>query len=326
MATIRDIAKQVGVSTSAVSRVLNYDSTLSINEDTKRRIFEVADTLNYTKHHKKKPKKNKIFKLIQWYFPEEELEDIYYLSIRLGIEKRADELGIALIKEDMTTLSDQYSDGIIALGKFDSEEISKLDSLQKPLIFVDFDATNDGYTSIVPDIDGAMHQVANLIENQKYKKIGALIGDEFTKTNHHSITDYRLNSLQQQLNEDISLDTIIHTEFSVESGYSSMDTYLSKTPKDQQVQLFFTSSDAIAVGALKALAKHNVSVPGEIALISFNDISVAKYLTPALTSVHVPTEDMGILAISTLVTMSDTSLSYPTKIVVGTKISIRQTH
>ena len=53
MATIKDIAELAGVSSASVSRVLNYDTSLSINEETKRRIFEVAETLNYTKHQKK---------------------------------------------------------------------------------------------------------------------------------------------------------------------------------------------------------------------------------------------------------------------------------
>ncbi|BBM15852.1 LacI family DNA-binding transcriptional regulator [Enterococcus mundtii] len=57
MATITDIAKEAGVSISTVSRVLNYDDTLSATEETKRKVFEIAEKLNYTKY-KKKAKKN----------------------------------------------------------------------------------------------------------------------------------------------------------------------------------------------------------------------------------------------------------------------------
>lgn len=53
MATIKDIAEKAGVSPASVSRVLNYDATLSINDESKRRIFEVAEELNYTKHQKR---------------------------------------------------------------------------------------------------------------------------------------------------------------------------------------------------------------------------------------------------------------------------------
>ena len=57
MATIKDIAQQAGVSPATVSRVLNHDNDLSVGEDTKKRIFEAAEALNYTKHHKKIQKK-----------------------------------------------------------------------------------------------------------------------------------------------------------------------------------------------------------------------------------------------------------------------------
>lgn len=53
MATITDIAKEAGVSISTVSRVLNYDDTLSATEETKRKVFEIAEKLNYTKYKKK---------------------------------------------------------------------------------------------------------------------------------------------------------------------------------------------------------------------------------------------------------------------------------
>lgn len=95
MATIKDIAKQAGVSPATVSRVLNYDSGLSVGQDTKKRIFEVAEALNYTKHQKKQKSEKQVVRLIMWYDSEEELDDLYYLAIRLGIEEKAAELNIA---------------------------------------------------------------------------------------------------------------------------------------------------------------------------------------------------------------------------------------
>lgn len=74
MATITDIAKAAAVSISTVSRVLNYDSTLSVTEETKRKIFEIAEELNYTKYKQKKKQKRNIKKVgekrtIAWYYP-----------------------------------------------------------------------------------------------------------------------------------------------------------------------------------------------------------------------------------------------------------------
>lgn len=107
MATIKDIAQLAGVSPATVSRVLNYDEKLSVGMETKQKIFEVAEHLNYKKHHKNLASEKQTIKLIQWYDTQEELEDLYYLSIRLGIEKKAEEANIRLIKETWDAISEQ---------------------------------------------------------------------------------------------------------------------------------------------------------------------------------------------------------------------------
>ena len=88
MATIKDIAQEVGVSTATVSRVLNYDETISVNDETREAIFETAERLEY----KKKvvyPKIDKVAFLF-WASNQEELEDIYYRSLYKEIKKQAE--------------------------------------------------------------------------------------------------------------------------------------------------------------------------------------------------------------------------------------------
>ena len=89
MATITDIAREAGVSITTVSRVLNYDTTLSATEETKRRVFEAAEKLNYTKYKEKVQRtksvtpsdrpseKTGVIGLITWRSSDEELEDIF---------------------------------------------------------------------------------------------------------------------------------------------------------------------------------------------------------------------------------------------------------
>lgn len=126
MATIKDIAEQAGVSPATVSRVLNYDSELAVSSETKEKIFKTAEALNYTKHKKKSQVENGRIRLIQWFDTEEELADLYYLAIRLGIENKTEELGIRLLKESFASISETQVDGTIALGKFDAQQIAQL--------------------------------------------------------------------------------------------------------------------------------------------------------------------------------------------------------
>ncbi|MGG3573002.1 LacI family DNA-binding transcriptional regulator [Bacillus gobiensis] len=88
MATMKDIAEKANVSIATVSRVLNHDSTLSVGEEVKKKIFETAEYLNYKKHISKIAKKQLRIAIVQWYTESEELNDMYYYSIRQGAEKK----------------------------------------------------------------------------------------------------------------------------------------------------------------------------------------------------------------------------------------------
>ncbi|NLL32949.1 MAG: LacI family transcriptional regulator, partial [Enterococcus cecorum] len=184
MATIKDIANLAQVSPATVSRVLNYDMELSVSQETRQKIFEVAEQLNYTKHKNKK-KEVMTFRLVQWYDSEEELADLYYLAIRLGIEKKAEELNIGLLKESLHHLSEQTTDGIIALGKFEAQEIKLLAQTNEPILFVDSDELISGYNSLVIDFEQSVAQVVDYIVKSGYENIGMLSGVEYTKSNHH---------------------------------------------------------------------------------------------------------------------------------------------
>lgn len=93
MATIKDIAAKAGVSIATVSRVLNHDETLNAQEETKKRIFEIAEELEYKVRAQKKRRKKLKIGVFYSYSPEEELEDPYYLCIRLALERKLEEEG-----------------------------------------------------------------------------------------------------------------------------------------------------------------------------------------------------------------------------------------
>ena len=97
MATIKDIAARAGVSIATVSRVLNHDETLNAQEETKQRIMEIAEELEYEVRVQKKRKKKLKIGVFCSYSPKEELEDPYYLCIRLAIEKKLEEEGYAVV-------------------------------------------------------------------------------------------------------------------------------------------------------------------------------------------------------------------------------------
>ncbi|WP_430603382.1 LacI family transcriptional regulator [Enterococcus sp. DIV0724b] len=321
MATIKDIAKLAGVSPATVSRVLNYDPDLSVGIETKQKVFEAAEELNYTKHKKNtKTAKGKIM-LVQWYDEVEELEDIYYLSIRLGIEKKAEELGLELIKRSLEELDHEQVDGILALGKFTKEQADSLVEMNANLLFVDFDALDLGYNSLVIDFYQSMSSVLNYLIQHDHQEIGIIAGEEYTRGSHELLEDKRLLIFKEMLAQKKLLNEayILKSPFTVSSGYELMKQFLSQHPNDFP-SAFFASSDALAVGVLKAIQEVGLRVPEDISVIGFNDISVAKYVSPPLTTIKIHTEWMGELAVETILSIIHEQAPVARKITIATEL------
>ena len=108
MATIRDIAEKAKVSNATVSRVLNFDDTLSVSDETKRRIFQIADEMEYIPIRRRKSKKTKVVGIINWYDSQKELGDPYYLYFRLAVEKKCDEFGFEYKRFDHSDVTDEF--------------------------------------------------------------------------------------------------------------------------------------------------------------------------------------------------------------------------
>lgn len=324
MATIRDIAKQAGVSPATVSRVLNYDQELSVAQETRQRIFEVAEELNYKKNRRRNKTEKMNIRLIQWYDQTEELADLYYLSIRLGIEKKAEELNLQLQRETFDELSDHTFSGTIALGKFDDKQLQKLRETNEQILVVDFDGMKQGLNSLVVDFDQSMDLVIDHFIQKGHQDIAVLSGKEKTKPAFYQLEDPRLHALEQKLKQlDLyQAKWMLQADFSMEAGKIAVADFLVKTEKLPTA--LFASSDALAIGAMQAIQAAGLRVPEDISVIGFNDISVAKYVSPALSTIKVETEWMGELAVTTLMELVKEVSPVPRKITLGTTLVQRE--
>lgn len=331
MATIKDIAEKAGVSQSTVSRVLNLDETLSVSEDTRSRIFRIAEDLHY---HKKSRKtipqagldSHKIV-IFEWYTREEELDDLYYYAIRIGLERQAQELGYEIIrifnKDDWSLM--QEADGVIALGKFSPKTIQDLESYGKPLIFVDSNTLYLGHSCVTTDLEDSVIMVLDHFLEKGHEEIGLLVGQEETADETPLQMDPRQRTFQQYLTAKGFYQERFAAvgQFSTESGYQLMEQLIQGLGNELPTA-FFMASDALAVGALRSLQEHQIAIPDRVSIISFNDTSIAKYVFPALSTVTVYTEEMGKQAIQMLRQIfQGTQPSVPYMVKLATKLTIR---
>jgi len=332
MATLKDIAAIAKVSVSTVSRVLNYDRTLSVSDSTRENVFKAAEELNYKKMKSKskieeKKKDDLLIGIIEWYSMSEELSDPYYLSIRSGIERACFEKKIqikTLFKENGKIDTDQLEgvDSIIAIGKYSQKEVKSFSKFTQNIVFVDSSPNDYLYDSIVVDFKDAMTNVINYFIEKGHEKIAFIGGKEYVGDDQEELIDPRESSFinilsnKNLLNEDL----IVNGPFDVESGYNLAKEIINKG----DFTAIFVASDSMAVGALRALNELKYKIPKDISIIGFNDISTAEYMTPPLTTVKVYTEYMGRTAVEKILSKINFDRIIPQKTVIPTELIERK--
>ncbi|MCA9766669.1 MAG: LacI family DNA-binding transcriptional regulator [Carnobacterium sp.] len=326
MATIKDIAEKANVSSATVSRVLNYDETLSVGDDTKKRIFEAAEALEYTKYQKKKGKKTGKIAIVQWYTEKEELDDLYYLSIRLGVEKRAEEEGYGIERYFQDSLFEPKKDieGIVAIGKFSTAQIDQLVLWTKNICFIDFDLLGRKMDSVVVDFEQAVYSVMDYLTGKNHQQIGFIGGQEHYAKETQTPPDKRSILVESYLRQkELYQGKFFFTgKFNVASGHQLMKQAIRELGEDLPAA-FFIANDALAIGALRALQEAGISVPEKVEIIGFNDISVAKYVYPTLSTVKVYTELMGEVGFDLLMDRIDSERQVAKKITLSTDLILR---
>lgn len=322
MATIKEIAAKAEVSIATVSRVLNFDESLNVSESTKKRIFETAQALQYTKGSTKKGRQKAIkIGIAQWYTDEEELKDPYFLSIRIAIEKKCDKEEITFIRvsPDGSSKQNKDLDGIIAIGKYGKGEITYLKSLAKDMILVDFEA--DDIDSVLTDYRRGTQKALEYLYSLGHRNIGYIGGEEYVKGESKSLVDEREETYRAFMSEKNLESSVLKGCFKPEEGYRLMKMQLEK---ESYPTAFFVASDPMAIGAYKAILEKNLVIGKDISIVGFDDIYTAQYLSPALTTIRVHTEFMGETAVETLKERIKSERTIAKKILIPTEFIIRE--
>lgn len=309
MATLSDIAKKANLSISTVSRVLSYDHSLSVTDETRKKVFEIAEKLNYTKYKNKSIKKednSKRIAIIQWLDEFQEIDDVYYMSIRIGAEKKAEELGYTIIKNPSLD-SDNFNDlmGILAIGLFNENQVKQIKSLNENVVFIGTNYPLDDFDTINGDFARATELALEFLRKNGHKKIG-LIGAE-NQSSLFGYRKYRSPSIytfidymkyHNLLNEDwvFVKDT---DEPNINVGEELMSKVID-LPLDNRPTAFLIVNDSMALGCMNIMKKNQINIPNDISIIGINDLAVTKFTSPRLSTVKIFTEEMGEIGMETL--------------------------
>ena len=288
MATIKEIAEIVGVSSAAVSRVLNYDEGISVSEETREAIFATAEKIGY----KKKVIYPKIENVALLYFTdnEDELEDVFYRGVREEVIKQAKKMNIRLQiydRRDGMSVIPRDLNAFIAVGWLTRKEINQLYKICPRGVFIGTSPDEKLFDAVRPNMDSFVTQMVDYVVEKGHKKIGFIGGSDRNIYTGKPSMDIREWSFRQSVAYYHCLEEeyiLISEKFTVDEGYRMGKELLKKSSLPTALCI---ASDTLAVGVLQALNEKGIQVPEQMALFSINDVNIAKYLSPPLTTIHI---------------------------------------
>lgn len=298
MATLKDIAQLANVSQATVSRVLNCDPTLSVTNETKERVFRIANELGYRTTGKRVPreavqeKKQRIGIALMLEFNEDK-EDIYYLVMKNMVEEVCfdyDYMTVNLFRNqdrEFVVNGDVPIDAVVAIGRFTTGEIQSFHRYTDKIVFLDSSPDEQRYCSIVPNYHLAVRLVLNHFFAHGHTKI-AYVGSVRTYGDTKAlVTDPRYYYYQTTMmnRELFRNDLVINCKTTAQSSYEVMTKHLKE--HDDLPTALFISSDTVVPGVLRAIKEAGLSIPEDISIISFNNTSLSEFADPPLSSIEV---------------------------------------
>jgi LacI family transcriptional regulator len=336
MATIKEIAEKANVSISTVSRVLNNDQTITVMEETRKRIIQVAKELNYITRKKNvtsvQPKKESVnIGLLMGCNQEDEFDDPYFVSIRKGIEEQCIRKNMKIskfirLKNRTDDQSLEELDGLIVVGYRNTDKIEELYKHSKNIVFVD--SESPGYDCVISDLKEASDKVMNHLYQLGHKKIGYIGGPvndpEMQPNIDNDVDEWNVRKqVYESFMKDKGLfnqDDLYIDQWGTSRGYRVMKEIIEK---GDIPTAFFIGSDPMAIGAMRALNEAGKRIPEDVAIISVDGIEVSNFVNPPLSTVKIYTEQMGITAVNLLQERIE-GRKIPLKVVVPTDLIVRE--
>ncbi|OME62835.1 LacI family transcriptional regulator [Paenibacillus odorifer] len=303
--TIKDVAREAGVSISTVSNALNDVDVL--NPETKSHVLKVAKRLNYVPNLNGKLLRNGKTKMLGFFTTS--VSGPYFYKLVESMSRECDRLGYGLnvfVTKDkqviMSNILGRRVDGVIIYEelRIDEEEIAAMVKDKIKAVFLDRPLKSDTMGSVIFDSFEAGFEATKYLISLGHKKIAYISGVDEMYDSVQRREGYLAALRQYQL--PTHEEYIIQGYFEEESTYNAIKSFLHYSP-DKIPDAFLAGNDLSAIGCIQALKSHGYEVPLDVSVMGFDDIDIAQYFSPPLTTVRNQIARQGILAINHLVRM-----------------------
>jgi DNA-binding LacI/PurR family transcriptional regulator len=299
-ATIKDIARQLNISISTVSRAMR--NAQDVNSDTKKAVMALSEELNYHPNRLALSLKQKQTHNIGVIVPNLD----YVLSTMVkGIDEVALEAGYTVMvcqsnesfgREMVNTrrLLDSLVDGFIISVSSETkvfDHFKKIQEKEMPMVVFDRVTPHLQAPSVrIDNMDGGFQATEHLIE-QGYKRIAILAGPKNLGISNSRLEGY-INALKKYKIK-VDPDLVIHCDFNQDYAYVATQELLSSKKRPDAI---FTISDRMAIGAMLAIKEKGLKMPQDIGLVGFNNEPFTNLVTPRISSVDQPSFELGKIA------------------------------
>lgn len=301
--TIKDVARAAGVSVATVSRVINGKGP--VRDATRERIAEVAATLRYVPHGGARSLITKRTDTVGVVLPD--LFGEFFSELIRGMDLAARRRGYhLLISSSHADRSEVEAvlramrgrvDGLVVMSPdVDARALKENLVATLPVILINSSVDGLDLDSLrVDNVGGAAAMVRHLA-GLGHRRIAIVRGAGGNNDAEERLRGYREALAELGLPAEAELE--LPGDFSEEAGYRAGRRALALDPRPDAV---FAANDSMAIGVLAALREAGIEVPGGMALAGFDDIPIAPFLTPPLTSVRVEIAELGARALERLV-------------------------
>ncbi len=329
MPTIRDVAEKAGVSITTVSHVINESRFVS--DAAMRRVRRAMKELNYRPNAVARSLRRKYTHTLGLVLPD--ISNPFFAEVARGIETYAFQHGYTVIfgssdddlKQEHAYLRvfiEKQVDGIIYVAAGESaQNIQPLLGRHLPLVVVDRDFKKVEADYVVADNRrGGYLATSHLIE-LGHRVIACIAGPSTVTPSAERVTGYRDALDEHSLPFDSRL--IRRGDFGAASGFEATRYFLSRRGPNRPTAIF-ACNDMMALGALGALHQAGQHVPDDVAVIGFDDIVLASYTAPPLTTIQQPKYEMGELAAKILIDRIQSDEAHePQRHLLPTKLIVR---
>lgn len=299
-ATIRDVARAVGLSVATVSRALNGAS--NVLPETRQRVLDAAQALRFTPSSVARSLSTRRHDCIGLLLPD--LHGEYFSELIRGIDQAARARGLSLLVSSSHDDADEAAaalramngrvDGLLLMSPHaDAEFLRSHLPAGLTTVLLNTAASLPGLPRLgIDNYGGARAMTAHLVAHHGP---GARIAFIAGPAGNHEAQE-RLRGYRAALPEG-GHPWIFDGDFSEDSGLAAGRQMLKSRLHPDAV---FAANDMMAIGCLRALQEAGMAVPGDIALAGFDDIPISRYVSPALSTVRVPIAQLGVAAFNTL--------------------------